>query len=75
MTDKTTKEKLDKRRELSRQDIEKLRNWKIQRALKTQLFKEDMERILQSEKTNELQKTEEEINAAQTAYSGTFFKL
>ncbi|HAZ97662.1 MAG TPA: hypothetical protein DCW73_10830 [Treponema sp.] len=74
MTDKTTKEKLDKRRELSRQDIEKLRNWKIQRALKTQFFKEDMESILQSEKTNELQKTEEEINAAQTAYSGTFFK-
>ena len=75
MTDKTTKEELDKRRELSRQDIEKLRNWKIQRTLKTQLFKEDMESILQSEKINELQKTEEEINAAQTAYSGTFFKL
>lgn len=60
MTDKTTKEELDKRRELSRQDIEKLRNWKIQRALKTQLFKEDMESILQSEKINELQKSEEE---------------
>lgn len=60
MTDKTTKEKLDKRRELSRQDIEKLRNWKIQRTLKTQLFKEDMESILQSEKINELQKSEEE---------------
>lgn len=60
MTDKTTKEELDKRRELSRQDIEKLRNWKIQRTLKTQLFKEDMESILQSEKINELQKSEEE---------------
>ena len=46
MTDKTTKEELDKRRELSRQDIEKLRNWKIQRTLKTQLFKEDMESII-----------------------------
>lgn len=75
MTDKTTKEKLDKRRELSRQDRKRLRDWEIQLALKTQLFKEDMERILQSEKTNELQKTEEEINPAQTAYSGTFFKL
>ena len=60
MTDKTTKEELDKWRELSRQDIEKLRNWKIQRTLKTQLFKEDMESILQSEKINELQKSEEE---------------
>lgn len=61
MTDKTTKEELDKRRELSRQDIEKLHNWKIQRALKTQLWKEDMKRILKSEKINELQNHEEEI--------------
>ncbi|MDD7611652.1 MAG: hypothetical protein SPK10_07700 [Treponema sp.] len=50
MTDKTTSEELDKRRELSRKDIEKLRNWKIQRLHKTQLFKEEMETILQSEK-------------------------
>lgn len=56
MTDKTTKEELDKRRELSRQDIEKLRNWKIQRTLKTQLFKEDMESILQSEKNKRIAK-------------------
>ena len=59
MTDKTTREELDKRRELSRQEIEKLRDWKIQRLFKTQFFKEDMKRILQSEKINELQKTEE----------------
>lgn len=56
MTDKTTKEELDKRRELSRQDIKKLRNWKIQRTLKTQLFKEDMESILQSEKNKRIAK-------------------
>ncbi|WP_288567160.1 hypothetical protein [uncultured Treponema sp.] len=61
MTDKTTKEKLDKRRELSRQDRKRLRDWEIQLALKTQFFKEDMESILQSEKINELQKYEEEI--------------